>query len=349
MSGGRFVDADHSTTAYEHGATAVIGASFLESLRGSTVCVVGCTGVIGRSLLDILVRTNENFHSDRIRIIGVARTINSDTLPMADGLTYLEGAADSPQCIQLASDADYVVYVAGTTSDYRSKPLATIESQTANLHGILTAASQCSGFLFVSSARVYGRHLPDYPVAEDYAGPVEPMSLDNIYDCAKRLGESICLWHQINNGTASTVVRLTNVYGRNERIGSRTMVNDFILQARSKSEIHLAGHPDSVRNHISELDAAQGILRALVKGRRGHAYNIGSRDHLTTATVASLVAGAMRFPVAVLGPPSPLPPANRQMVSIEKAETELQYSPVHRFAELVPDLVNTTQSCSKQS
>jgi UDP-glucuronate decarboxylase len=310
------------------------------ALKGTTVCVVGCTGLIGRAMMAVLQTANRSSLSGRlINIIGVARGIDERFIQETDtGVTLVASDVTDPRLGPILASCDYVIYLAGTTSDYLSRIRETAETQTIGLQQCLTSAKGSRGFVYASSTRVYGRTASRTFVAEDSLATVRPMHLDNIYDSCKRFGESLCLWYSRSGQCNVVVVRLSNVYGFDSVLPSRSVVTDFVGQAYKTHRIEPTGHPASVRNYCYVLDAVQGVLLALVRGKTGNAYNVGSAEHLTTRRLARMIAGGLPFTVE-LNWPNPFPPVSIQRVSIEKARSELGFDPTYTFKQLAPLIV----------
>jgi nucleoside-diphosphate-sugar epimerase len=90
-----------------------------------------------------------------------------------------------------------------------------------------------------------------------------------------------------------------------------------------------------LRNHVHAGDAAEGLARALLLGRPGQVYNVGSRDHLTNVDFARRIAAAAPYPVEV-ALARPDAPADHMVISIEKAARELGFAPSFRIDEHLP-------------
>jgi nucleoside-diphosphate-sugar epimerase len=167
------------------------------------------------------------------------------------------------------------------------------------------------------------------------------MHTDNVYDSAKRLGESLCLWHARSGDTPAVVARLSNIYGAQDAQRSETAISDFARQAVQTKVIALKGNPHSTRNWACVLDTAQGILCALVRGKAGEAYNIGSDEHLSSRQLAEMVAATFPTPVSVQLPPQAAP-LSLQTISIEKARKDLDFRPEFTFDKLAPLVIEAT-------
>jgi len=328
-----------SARIYTAGAQSLSALPEMERLQGRTVAIIGCTGLIGGTILTALLDANAASPQHcPIRVYGMARNPSTSLLQHAPGFHFVQASVTDADLDSALPMCDYIVYAAGTASDYLSRRDETIETQVVGLERFLMRSVGCSGFVYISSARVYGRDGGDTPITEEQRALITPMHTDNLYDSCKRLGESLCLWHALNRRIPVKVARLSNVYGLSNAQRSETALTDFVRQAVAKREIVLKGHPNSVRNQCCVLDIARGILKALARGRPGQAYNIGSLEHLTTRQMAEMVGNAFPEPIPVTWPQAGVTPSI-QRISIEKAMRELEYIPAFTFAQLAPLVV----------
>lgn len=100
----------------------------------------------------------------------------------------------------------HVIYAAGVTADFRSRPFDTLRAHTTLLADILERASFDS-LLYLSSARMY-RHSEH--TGEDAAVLLRSSDPEDFYDLTKMTAESLCLASRRAN---TRIARLTNVVG----------------------------------------------------------------------------------------------------------------------------------------
>jgi UDP-glucuronate decarboxylase len=339
-----------SAKAYDSGITRLVQMPEVEALRGSRVCIVGSTGLIGSALTAVLLAANEqNGEASPINIHGIARR-PSQAFAGVKNYKFTTLALTEPQNMMPLSDIDYYVFIAGSPSDALRRPSDMIATHTTGLEWLLSHASGCQRFVFLSSTLVYGLQPDLKPLTEESQAQVVPMHLQNIFDSSKRLGESLCLWHTANRDLPSVVLRLGNVYGPPAMSShSETFISAFVRQALNTGMIHLTGHRESIRNYVCVLDVVQGILKALVTGRVGEAYNIVSYEHMRAFDVAECVADEIGSSTRVFWQPNPAIEPTFQLVSLAKAQKELGFVPQHKFRQLIPYLVETTANSIRLS
>jgi nucleoside-diphosphate-sugar epimerase len=301
------------------------------SLKGQRLAVIGGTGLIGHNLLRAIadVRRAE---ADDTATYAVARNRPEDSVT---GVQYVAASALDSDYRELGA-IDLAIYVAGATSNYLADPMTTIRLGTEGVHRFLTHFATARRRVIVGSARIYGPRSSQAPLAETDVCTIRSPDARNIYDGAKLVSEALALGMSTADHPVS-VVRLGNVYGPYSARSTKTAFTDMVQQAATTKRIVLTGPPDSVRNHVHGADAADGILRALLFGRGGDAYNIGSTDHLTNLELASAIAAAMPYEVRVEAASTAT--ADHMVLAIEKARTALGFSPRHPAREHLPPSV----------
>ena len=103
-------------------------------------------------------------------------------------------------------DLGHVVYCIGMTSDFRFKPVETIEAHVCKLNQVLNN-SLFSSFLYLSSTRVYNGCVSG---DESSNLSVNPNDFSDLYNISKIMGESVCLSKE---NEKIRVARLSNVIG----------------------------------------------------------------------------------------------------------------------------------------
>lgn len=320
---------------YDSAIRAVAVLPELEALAGARVCIAGFTGQVGSALVRVLVEANRTtLAASPAQLTGIARSRREPT-PEGVEVVYAD-VADRSAAIS-PDRFTHVFYAVGVTSDYRLRPSDVLATQLVGLEALLERVDPDCTFVFVSSARVYGRRAVDETLHEDTAAIVAPMHLDNLYDSAKRLAESLCLWHAERRGLNIVVARAGNLYGLDSS-RSETAVSALVRDAVSTGRITLTGDPASMRNYCCSVDFVQGLLRAAGLGRRGTAYNIGSDEHLTTQELARAIEECFDVPVETVRVPDATP-ISFQRLSIDRARAELSYAPQLAIRDVLSAIV----------
>ncbi len=271
---------------------------------------------------------------------------------------WLESAKRDPNLVlrsddmslPLAADfavGDYTIHAAGIASPpfYRKWPLETID---ANINGLRNLLDQCrarakagnpvSGFLFMSSSEIYGDPpAANIPTPEDFRGIVSCTGPRACYDESKRFGETICVVYAQQYGLPVRMARPFNNYGPGLKITDRRVLPDFMRDMLGGKDIVLLSDGSPTRTFCYAADAVVGYYKALVRGRAGEPYNVGTETpEVSMREVAQRVVdlghryvgykGTVKLGVAeesnyLVDNP------NRRCPIITKARTELGYEP----------------------
>lgn len=305
---------------YEAAVCALRRSEPVQALAGSTVVVVGASGLIGH----VAVRALSDGDGSRCQVWGVARR----PVALPTGAHFISGSATDEATYRRLPRPDFVVYIAGTTSDYRERPMETVALATEGLARCLEYAAGARGVVVVSSTRVYGAHLDDVTIAEDTKALVDPMDVNNLYDCSKRLSESLALHAFTARGTPISVARLTNVYGPPTPRSGGGFLSQIVERFVNDQRVRMRGHPESTRNYCFVTDAVYGLLAAAAFGQRGTAYNVGSHQHLSNSELMHLVRSALPFETTLeMTEGAANAPRSAVRISVERAGAELGFRP----------------------
>jgi UDP-glucuronate decarboxylase len=244
-------------------------------------------------------------------------------------------------------DFAYVVHAAGIASPtyYRAHPIETMDANITGLRNLLDyarrrleAGLEMEGFLFYSSSEIYGDPAADaIPTPETYRGNVSCTGPRACYDESKRYGETLCVNFARQHGIPVTMVRPFNNYGPGMKITDGRVIADLFRDALAGRDLVLFSDGSPTRTFCYVTDAITGYYLALLRGRRGEAYNVGvdgpEISMLDLArTIAGLASDLFGHQVEVVKGESPeqdylVDNPNRRCPDITKARKELQYRP----------------------
>lgn len=220
----------------------------------------------------------------------------------------------------------HVIYAAGVTADFRSRPFDTMRAHVGLLAEVLEHA-HFDSLLYLSSARVY-RHAEnaqeETPIALHSEDP------EDFYDLTKLSGEALC---HASGRRNVRVARLANVIGRDFR--SANFVFDLIRSACRDGSIELRSAPDSEKDYVMVDDVADVLPKIALSGQH-RCYNIAAgfnTQHVrivgaiaaTTGATCTVIPGAPR----IASPP----------IDIRRLQTEFGFAPQEVLSE-IPTLVN---------
>lgn len=178
--------------------------------------------------------------------------------------------------------AGHVIFCIGLTSDFRSRPLDTVEAHVGALHDFLRAL-HFDSFTYLSSTRVY-QHLPSGELArEDAILAVNPNDPSDLYNISKIMGESLCL---SNPNPAVRAVRLSNVYGRADR--SENFLSSILRDALTVGTVQLQIPLDSSKDYIA-IDDVVDCLERIPERAKSRLINLAVGRNVSNEFLADLL------------------------------------------------------------
>ena len=177
-------------------------------------------------------------------------------------------------------DLGTVIFCAGVTGDYRSRPFATVEAHVSLLAEVIERAS-FERIIYVSSTRVYDL-LPDGIGTENRPIPVNPGNTDHLYELSKMLGENLTLNQTEGRGV---VARLSYVFGWDD--DAQGFLSEWLRLARRGKSMTLDSSPFSARDYIHVKDVATALI-GIAGGRTGGIINVARGEALSNGAIAEL-------------------------------------------------------------
>ncbi|WP_346948352.1 NAD(P)-dependent oxidoreductase [Dyella sp.] len=176
----------------------------------------------------------------------------------------------------------HVIFAAGVTADFRTRPFDAVEANTA-LPSAMLRDGRFDSFLYLSSARIY-RNASDGTESADIT--VNPNDPEQLYDLTKLAGEAVCL---ASGRPGVRVARLSNVVGNN--FNANTFIGQIIKDACTKGHVALRSSLDSSKDYVLLEDVVALLPRIAVAGT-SFCYNVASGVNLTHQAVLAEVLRA---------------------------------------------------------
>lgn len=192
---------------------------------------------------------------------------------------------------------DYIIHGASPSDPRRfgEDPAGVFLPNVLGLYRLLEAARKtgAKSVLFMSSGEVYGR-LPEQTgkIRECDFGAVDPMTLRSCYAEGKRAGETLCkIWAEQYRVPAKAV-RLSHTFGPTMDIerDSRSFA-EFVRCVVERKDIQLKSDGSAIRPFCYISDCVEGMLRILLMGESGRAYNLAGDEYRSILEVAELLSG----------------------------------------------------------
>jgi UDP-glucose 4-epimerase len=230
-------------------------------------CIIGGAGFIGRRLLRLLRENGRN-------LVVVGRRRES---PFDPSIEYHSVAVDDARGLTaVLKSAEEVIDVAYSTypqtsfQDPVKDILENLTQSVRNFEALIDTAVQ--RVVYVSSGgTVYG-HAVEVPIREDH--PTNPVSP---YGITKLAIEKYGLMFHATKGLPLIVVRPSNAYGEGQvPFRGQGFVATAIAASLRGESIKVFGPEGATRDYIHVDDVAGGIVAALLHGRVGDVYNVGT-------------------------------------------------------------------------
>ncbi len=263
-------------------------------LKNGTVLISGGTGFLGSFLTAVLKRRNEKY-GDNIKVVCVSRRGGAD----GDGVKHI--AADVTRPLDLPR-ADFIIHLASNThpAQYAADPVGTIETNILGCRNLLELARRVGArrFVLASSVEIYG-NCGQTPVDESYCGYIDCNTARAGYNEAKRVSESLCRAYSVQYGTDSVTARFSRVFGADRKADSKAIAQ-FLGKAVSGENIVMKSEGKQRFSYCYVADAVSGLIKVLLDGKSGEAYNISADDDGSTlgglaAYIASLAGRKVVF------------------------------------------------------
>jgi nucleoside-diphosphate-sugar epimerase len=303
----------------------------LSAIDGGSLFLTGGTGFFGRWLLAVLARSID---TQKINLLVTTLTrnaarfaITSPELANHASFRFVEGDVryfEFPK-----GRFTHVIHAATDTSaDADLSPLGLIDTITAGTQRVLefAAATGIERVLLTSSGAIYGTQPPELDAfPEDYAGACSSTDRRSSYGQAKRLAEQLATVYFSEYGLKTVITRPFAFVGPGMPLNGHFAIGNFIRDATRGEKIIVSGDGTPLRSYLYAADLAAWLMRLLVQGQPGTAYNVGS-DHVVSiaelaAIVSQVVPGANGYEIRGTAKASAF--RSGYVPSVERARQEL--------------------------
>lgn len=250
-----------------------------------TLLISGGTGFIGSFIINVIKYRNANYNSN-IKVVSLSRHggISDNTVE------YLKEDITNP--INYDGRVDYILHMASNThpKQYADDPVGTIVTNIYGCENLLKLAREKNAvFLLTSSVEIYGQGT-ETPMDEKYSGYLDCNVARNGYNEAKRVCEALCQSYKQQFGVYVIIARLSRIFGADKKRDSKAIAQ-FMEKAVNDEDIVLKSKGTQRYSYCYVADAASGILKILMDGKNGEAYNVsGDDEELTLGEYAEYIA-----------------------------------------------------------
>ncbi len=265
-------------------------------LNNKRILIVGASGMIGTVLTDLIMLLDDKYNVS-VTVMG-----RSEDRICSRFANYIEAERFSyicaDVCMPLAEcgNFDYIIHAASNTHPlaYSTDPVGTITANAIGTNNLLNYAATHGSprFVFLSSVEIYGENRGDVEeFDEDYCGYINCNTVRAGYPESKRVGESLCRAYEKQYGVDVVIPRLCRIYGATMLDSDSKALAQFIRKASRKEDIVLKSAGNQLFSYCYVCDAAEAIVKVMLDGESGHAYNIADRNsNITLKDLAKLLA-----------------------------------------------------------
>lgn len=297
-----------------------------EKLRGKTVLVTGATGLIGSILAKALLCAGRE-RGLNIHVLAAVRSPEKAERMFAG---FLQPDLEFVVCdilapLELPGGIDYIVHGAGVTTskDFVDHPVETIRTALQGTEHLLELAREknVKGMVYLSSMEVYGVvDAEHYNVREADYGYIDPLKPRSSYSESKRMAEGLCGAYAHEYHVPVKTARLAQTFGAGVPETENRVFAQFARSILTGQDIVL--HTDGSKAHCYcyTSDAVLGILKILLDGAPGEAYNVSNEE--TFSTIRQMAELVIReYPES----------GSRLIFDIPEDENKFGYAPTSRM------------------
>ncbi len=257
-----------------------------DCLTGKTLLVSGGTGFLGRILSDVIAYRNA-YYDQNITVVNLSR----HPLTSRGNIRYI--CHDVTEPFDMDGEVDYVLHLASNThpKQYAADPVGTIMTNVLGCDHLLQLSRQKgSRFLLASSVEIYGEGN-GAPLKEEYSGYIDCNTARAGYNEAKRTCESLCQSYRAQYGVDCVIARLARCFGADFGKDDTKAMTQFLKKSINGEDIVLNSPGLQRFSYCYGYDAVGAILKILMDGEDGEAYNVSDDDEgMTLGDYAEYIA-----------------------------------------------------------
>jgi nucleoside-diphosphate-sugar epimerase len=275
-------------------------------LLGTNIMIAGATGLIGSCLVESLMKNpkrNYNVYALGRNECRAHQRFSEFSNDKAFHFIKFDVTKPFDKNIRF----DYIIH---TASDANPKFYATqpVEVMKANVNGVINMmeyglAHDMKRFLYVSSGEIYGEGNGGV-LNEEYSGYVDCLKLRSCYPSSKRAAETLCISYIEEYGADAVIARPCHVYGPHFTDSDNRVYAQFIRNVLDGKNIIMKSNGKQLRSWCYVIDCVSALLYILLKGEKGHAYNIADKNScVTIRELAEMIAKSEGKRVNIVVPP----------------------------------------------
>ena len=189
-------------------------------------------------------------------------------------------------------------------------------------------------FVQISTDEVYGSLGPEGKFSE--TSPLEPSSP---YSASKASADLLALAYHHTYGLEVVITRCSNNYGPYQF--PEKLIPLMILNTLADQPLPVYGDGLNVRDWIHVEDHCAAIVSALLNGKAGEVYNVGSDGEMRNIDVVKMILAHLGKPESLIKYVADrLGHDRRYAIDSSKAHRELAWKPQHRHEQGIRETID---------
>ncbi len=257
----------------------------LSRLGGQNVMITGAAGLICSAVTDTLIRYNET-HDNKIQIYAAGRS--KQKIIDRFGEFFERDYFHFVQYNSYRSDndfpfiADFIIHGAANSSPKKiiEEPVETMLGNFMGIKYLLDFAreSRSERVLYISSSEVYGKKSKEEASQEQDYGYIDILMPRNSYSIGKQAAEALCASYADEYGINTVIVRPGHIYGPTANKTDDHISSAWAYDVAMGKDIVMKSDGAQIRSYVYCLDCASAILKIMLCGQKGKAYNVSNPD-----------------------------------------------------------------------
>lgn len=265
-----------------------------QRLAYSKLFITGGTGLFGHWLLDSLTDANKRLN---LKIEATVLTRNPEgakaKMPLLDErILFIRGGVENFELP--AEKFDAILHMATTSAEETFQGFSQTQKLRMLFEGTqrvieLAHKSGAKRILFTSSGAVYGSQLCDH-IHETAQIHIDPLRAESGLALGKSVAEFLLRQVSTESNIEIVIARCFSFVGPGVPMNLHYAIGNFIKNANHGSPIVILGDGTAIRSYMFMGDLIWWLLKLLLDGRSGEAFNVGSDQHISILDLAKKVA-----------------------------------------------------------
>ena len=257
----------------------------LDRLANQNVMITGAAGLICSAVTDILIRYNET-HNASIHVYAAGRNEQKMRDRFSEYfyrdyfhfISYDSSRDDN----KFNFNCDYIIHGAANSSPQKivKEPVETMLGNFLGVKYLLdyTKKNKVKRILYISSSEVYGKKERKGAAQEDDYGFIDILVPRNSYSIGKQAAETLCISYAEEYDLNPVIVRPGHIYGPTAARTDDHVSSSWAYDVADGKDIIMKSDGAQIRSYVYCLDCASAILKVILCGEKGKAYNISNPD-----------------------------------------------------------------------